>query len=418
MTKAFRNQLETLKAAAYELQLSSKNARNKALRIMRRELLENIPQILKANAKDLKKMNPSDPLYDRLQLTEERIKAMSKDLQTVLKLPDPLNQILEKRKTKSGLKLKKVSVPIGVIGVIYEARPNVTIDISALCLKSGNGVLLRGSKSAYESNKALVKVIQGALKKAGFPPKAIQLLEPDRKLVKEMMTANDYLDLIIPRGGQSLIQRVRKDSTVPTIETGASVVHTYVDKSADLRMALDIIHNEKTRRPSVCNSLDTILLHKSLKEALLPQLADKMRESQTVIHADKACYDILRHYYDQDLLTKDAPKHYAQEFLGLEMNIRIVKDLDEAIAHIRSYSLKHSESIVTGTKTHARRFEREVDAACVYVNTSTAFSDGAQFGLGAEVGISTQKTHARGPMGLQELTIYKWLIESKGKTRP
>lgn len=418
MTKAFRNQLETLKAAAYELQLSSKNARNKALRIMRRELLENMPQILKANAKDLKKMDPSDPLYDRLLLTEERIKGMSKDLQTVLKLADPLNQVLEKRKTKSGLKLRKVSVPIGVIGVIYEARPNVTIDISALCLKSGNGVLLRGSKSAYESNKALVKVIQGALKKAGIPPKAIQLLEPDRKLVKDMMTANDYLDLIIPRGGQSLIQRVRKESTVPTIETGASVVHTYVDKSADLQMALDIIHNEKTRRPSVCNSLDTVLLHKSLKEAFLPQLADKMRESQTVIHADKACFDILRYYYDQDLLTKDAPKHYGREFLGLEMNIRIVKDLDEAIAHIRSYSLKHSESIVTGTKTHARRFEREVDAACVYVNTSTAFSDGAQFGLGAEVGISTQKTHARGPMGLRELTIYKWLIESKGKTRP
>ncbi len=417
MNASLKSQLETLKKASHKLQLSSTEDRNQSLLKIKETLLENSAEILAANQKDLSKMSVNDPLFDRLLLSEERISSLCSELDTVISLADPLNIILEKSEGPSGIQLKKSSVPLGCIGVIYEARPNVTVDVGALCLKSGNAVLLRGSSSAYESNKVIVKLIQDALEKSSLPKESIQLLAPDHELAGEMMKADKYLDLIIPRGGKNLIDRVRKESTVPTIETGASVVHTFIDESADKTMACDIIHNEKTRRVSVCNALDTVLIHTKIAEKLLAALAEKFTDSGVLMHCDDLSYGLLRKKYPAELLQNDGQDHLSREFLSLEMNVIIVQNIEEAIAHIREYSLNHSESIVTADQGNADKFQREVDAACVYVNTSTAFSDGAQFGLGAEIGISTQKLHARGPMGLRELTSYKWLISSDGLIR-
>ncbi|MGE3278464.1 MAG: glutamate-5-semialdehyde dehydrogenase [Candidatus Altimarinota bacterium] len=414
---SLQTQLEKLKKASYQLQLSSTSQRNKALKNIKTTLLNNIPSILRANKKDLAKMDDANPLRDRLLLTEERIHSICREIDTIIKLPDPLNRVLEEYTPPSKIHLKKVSVPLGCVGVIYESRPNVTIDVTALCLKSGNTILLRGGSDAYESNKILTKLIHEALEKSDIPKESVQLLKPDRELVTAMMKANQYLDLIIPRGSMSLIQIVREQSTVPTIETGASVVHTFVDESADLDMACTIVHNEKTRRPSVCNAVDTVLVHQKIAATFLKKLAQKMSRSDTILHCDKKAYELLKTHYPKENLTADADQQYDREFLSLQMNIHLVKSIDEAIAHIRQYSLKHSESIVTKNKKNADQFLHEVDAACVYVNTSTAFSDGAQFGLGAEIGISTQKLHARGPMGLRELTSYKWLVSSKGNIR-
>jgi len=417
MTPTLKIQFEKLKKASYELQLSSTSQRNKALKNIKSVLLKNISAILKANKKDLAKMDEGNPMRDRLLLDEKRIKDICAEIDTIIKLPDPLNRVLEESTPPSKIHLKKVSVPLGCVGVIYESRPNVTIDVTALCLKSGNAILLRGGSDAYESNKVLVKLIHEALERSEIPKESVQLLKPDRELVAEMMKANQYLDLIIPRGSMSLIQMVREQSTVPTIETGASVVHTFVDESADLEMACDIIHNEKTRKPSVCNAVDTVLVHQRVAAKFLKKLAQKMSRSDTILHSDQQAYELLKDHYPHENLTADADQQYDREFLSLQMNVHLVKHIDEAIAHIRKYSLKHSESIVTKNKKNAEKFLREIDAACVYVNTSTAFSDGAQFGLGAEIGISTQKLHARGPMGLRELTSYKWLISSNGLIR-
>ncbi len=417
MNFMLKDQLESLKKASYELQSSTEDQRNEALQHIQKALITHELEILEANQKDLSSMAPEDPLFDRMELTSERLQDIANDISNVSKLPDPIGKVLEKSTGPSGIDLQKVSVPLGVIGVIFEARPNVTVDVSTLCIKSGNAVLLRGSKNAYESNKALVKVIQNALEQSPLPKDVVQLLPPEHELATEMMKANEYLDLIIPRGGKNLIQRVRDHATVPTIETGASVVHTYIDQSADLEMAATICHNEKTRRPSVCNALDTILVHQNILVEFLAVLAEKLHDSHTIIHADQPCFDILNNLYDPSRLHHDAHKHFDHEFLALEMNVISVSSSDEAIEHIRKYSLKHSESIITSDKAEAQKFQKQVDAACVYVNTSTAFSDGAQFGLGAEIGISTQKLHARGPMGLKELTSYKWLISSDGLTR-
>lgn len=417
MNASLLDKLKGLQLASYELQKSSEEQRNRALKLIKEQLLTDDSSILKANQEDLKKMSTDDPLFDRLLLNEDRLKGICQELETVISLPDPLGKTLDEYDAPSGIHLKKMTVPIGIIGVIYEARPNVTVDVTALCLKSGNVILLRGSSSAYESNQALVRSIQTALQASDLPADAVQLLAPDHELAGEMMKADEYLDLIIPRGGRSLIERVRKESTVPTIETGASVVHTFIDDTADIEMACDIVFNEKTRRVSVCNALDTILVHEAAAHAFLPALAQRFLDSQVKIHADERCFELLKDHYPSELVQKDASQHFDHEFLALEMNVIIVKDINEAIAHIRKYSLKHSESIVTQSKEHAQQFQQEVDAACVYVNTSTAFSDGAQFGLGAEIGISTQKLHARGPMALKELCSYKWLIESHGLTR-
>lgn len=416
MNQDLKNKLEALQKASHTLSLASTSQRNKALESIKEALQKNSNEILTANKKDLEKMSTDNPLFDRLKLDEKRIENICNELDNIISLNDPLNEIKEERDVKSGIHLKKITVPIGCIGVIYEARPNVTIDVSALCLKSGNTILLRGSTSAYESNKAIVKIIKEALTDTDIDSESIQLLEPDHEIAAEMMKADKYLDLIIPRGGKSLIDRVRQESTVPVIETGASVVHTFVDESADFSMACDIIHNEKTRRPSVCNALDTLLVHQDIAKKFLPELSKKMKDSHVLIHTHSEAKDSLRDY-PQELIKEDIEKTLDTEFLSLEMNILIVKNIEEAISHIRKYSLKHSESIVTKSKENAQKFQAEVDAACVYVNTSTAFSDGAQFGLGAEIGISTQKLHARGPMGLKELTSYKWLIESEGLVR-
>lgn len=418
MNTQLESQLKALKQASYQLQLSSLDERNDALKKIKETLLSNTDTIINANAKDLSKMSPDDPLYDRLLLDEERIKGICSELDTVISLEDPLGRTLEESTPPSGIHLKKISVPIGNIAVIYEARPNVTIDVTSLCLKSGNAIMLRGSSNAYESNKALVKLIHRALEGSEISKDCVQLLDPDRGLAAEMMKADEYLDLIIARGGQSLIKRVRANSTVPTIETGASVVHTYVDNSANQDMALNIIYNEKTRRPSVCNALDTVLLNKLIAQEFLPKLGEKMKDSKVVLHCDRDSFKILKSNYPSELLKDDAEDHYNVEHLSLQMTVHIVGDIDEAIRHIRDHSLRHSESIITEDKAIAGKFLKEVDAACVYVNTSTAFSDGAQFGLGAEIGISTQKLHARGPMGLRELTSYKWLINSDGLSRP
>jgi glutamate-5-semialdehyde dehydrogenase len=417
MNPTLKSQLKSLKTASYNLQLSDSNQRNKALELIKEMLLANADLILESNKKDLSKMSQDDPLYDRLLLTEKRIEAICTEMNTVIDLEDPLNLILDEHDGPSGIHLQKTSVPLGCIGIIYEARPNVTVDVSSLCLKSGNAVLLRGSSSAIHSNTVIVSLIQSALANTDIPKEAVQLLDPDHKLAGEMMKANDYLDLIIPRGGKKLIERVRRESTVPTIETGASVVHTFIDESANIAMACNIIHNEKTRRPSVCNALDTVLIHEDALEKLLPALAEKMKDSKTIIHCDEKSFEILKEHYPSKLLKPDASEHLDHEFLSLEMNVITVSDIKEAIQHIRVYSLNHSESIVTSNQNNAKKFQREVDAACVYVNTSTTFSDGAQFGLGAEIGISTQKLHARGPMGLKELTSYKWLINSEGLIR-
>lgn len=403
--------------SARALALTSLEARNSVLRFLHDELLANKKIILQANEKDVKRKDPNDPLLDRLLLTEKRIEGMSSELMTVIGLPDPLGKVLEEYVPPSGIQIKKVSVPIGVIAVIYESRPNVTIDVASLCLKSGNSVILRGGSDAYETNRTLTKLIQVALKKAALPTNSVTLLDPDRKKLEKLVRSHDQVDVIIPRGGASLIKWVRENATVPVIETGASVVHTFVDESADPAMACRIILNEKTRRPSVCNAVDTILIHEQCAKNFLPKLATTMLPSETLLHTDQKSYSILKACYPKKLLKKDARQHFATEFLSLEMNVRLVPGIDEALRHIRTYSLKHSESIVTRDEGNARRFQEEVDAACVYVNTSTAFSDGAQFGLGSEIGISTQKLHARGPMGLEALTSYKWLITSAGKIR-
>lgn len=417
MNKFLLTSLQSLKQASYELALSTTVRRNHFLQVLAENLIKNIPSILQSNEKDLKKMDPLSPMRDRLLLTEKRIQSMAEDLTTIISLPDPLHQTLEERTVPSGIHVKKVTVPLGVMAVIYESRPNVTIDVASLCIKSGNAVLLRGGSEAYESNKILVKIIQEALEKAGLPKTSVLLLKPDRKFLAEMLTADEWLDLIIPRGGASLIKMVRQQTTIPVIETGASVVHTFVDESADIEMACNIIFNEKTRRPSVCNAVDTVLIHKKIAENFFPALAKKMMPSKTFLHTNEQSYLLLKKHYPPSLLKADAKKYFKTEFLSLQMNVVLVDSLDRALAHIRTYSLKHSESIVTRSEKNAKRFKAEVDAACVYVNTSTAFSDGAQFGLGAEIGISTQKLHARGPMGLRELTSYKWLVSSKGSIR-
>ena len=417
MNKALLQQLEALKSASFSIQTSTLKQRNYALKLIKEALLKNTPAILNANQKDLKKMKTNDPMIDRLLLNVQRIKAMAAEIDTIIGLTDPLGRVLESSQGPSGIQLKKISVPLGCIGVIYESRPNVTIDVTALCLKSGNAVLLRGGSDAWESNSLLISIIQQALKASEIPTSSVQLMSPARELLPDMLSANRYLDLIIPRGSQGLIQFVRDNATVPSIETGASVVHTFVDASAKIPMACRIIHNEKTRRPSVCNAVDTILVHQKIAEKFLPEMAKIMKENGTVLHTDRKSLKLLRAHYPKQLLIDDADRHYDHEFLSLQMNIRMVKNIDEAIDHIRTHSLKHSESIVTQDRKNAQRFQAEVDAACVYVNTSTAFSDGAEFGLGSEIGISTQKLHARGPMGLKELTSYKWLIESKGLIR-
>lgn len=374
-------------------------------------------RILEANETDLSRMNPDNPKYDRLRLTEQRLLDIASDIRNVAALPSPLNQVLEESVRPNGLRLKKVSVPFGVIGIIYEARPNVTFDVFSLCLKSGSACVLKGGSDAAESNRAIVDLLHKVLADLGADTRWVTLLPPGREAAEELLHANGWVDLIIPRGSSGLIDYVRQNATVPVIETGAGVCHTYFDASGNLEKGIRIVNNAKTRRVSVCNALDCLLVHESRINDLA-QLCALLQESKVTIYADEAAYGALCGHYSASLLVQALPEVYGTEFLDYKMAVKTVKNIEEAVSHIYTYGSGHSECIVTEDKQASDLFCRQVDAACVYVNAPTSFTDGAQFGLGAEIGISTQKLHARGPMGLREITTYKWLIEGDGQIRP
>lgn len=374
-------------------------------------------RILEANETDLSRMNPDNPKYDRLRLTEQRLLDIASDIRNVAALPSPLNQVLEESVRPNGLRLKKVSVPFGVIGIIYEARPNVTFDVFSLCLKSGSACVLKGGSDAAESNRAIVDLLHKVLADLGADTRLVTLLPPGREAAEELLHANGWVDLIIPRGSSGLIDYVRQNATVPVIETGAGVCHTYFDASGNLEKGIRIVNNAKTRRVSVCNALDCLLVHESRINDLA-QLCAPLQESKVTIYADEAAYGALCGYYPASLLVQALPEVYGTEFLDYRMAIKTVRNIEEAVSHIYTYGSGHSECIVTEDKQASDLFCRQVDAACIYVNAPTSFTDGAQFGLGAEIGISTQKLHARGPMGLREITTYKWLIEGDGQIRP
>ena len=373
-------------------------------------------KILEANKRDLTRMDPEDPKFDRLLLNQERIHAIAEDVRTVAGLPSPVGKTLEEHTRPNGLQISKVSIPIGVIGIVYEARPNVTVDSFSLCFKSRNAGVLKGGSDASFSNEALVACIHRALCDASLPEEVLLLLPSDRSAVAEMLHARKFIDVVIPRGSQKLIDFVREEATIPVIETGAGIVHIYVDKSADVDMAASIIFNAKTRRPSVCNTVDTVIIHEDRLSDLL-RIMKPLETSRVRIFADKPAFDHLHGSYNSSLLEPAKQEHFGTEFLSLKLSIATVQNMDAALAHIRQYSSGHSESIIAKDQEAIDRFLREVDAAAVYANASTAFTDGAQFGLGAEIGISTQKLHARGPMGLEALTSYKWIVRGNGQVR-
>lgn len=390
---------------------------NLVLEDLAQAALANTNILLEENQKDLDRMDPANPNYDRLKLTAVRIQDIAKDIISVSKLENPLGTILSEKTMPNGLEISKISVPLGVVGVIYEARPNVTFDVFALCFKTGNICILKGGSDAAFSNKAIIDVIHGVLSKHGIDVNVATLLPKEREAAEALMQAVGYVDVIIPRGSQGLIDSVRKNSKVPVIETGAGIVHTYFDESADLKKGANIIFNSKTRRVSVCNALDCALIH-AARLSDLKDLAKPLGEAGVEIFADERAFDALKGDYPVELLHKAGPEHFGTEFLSMKMAIKTVDSFEAALDHIANNSSKHSEAIITENKENMETFLNRVDAAAVYVNTSTAFTDGAQFGLGAEIGISTQKLHARGPMGLQELTSYKWLVKGNGQVRP
>ena len=391
-------------------------ARNGLLLKLADRLVAQAGPLLEANAADLAAMSRDNPLYDRLMLTEERLEGIASDMRKVAALPCPLDRTLADRTLPNGLRLRKVAVPFGVIGVIYEARPNVTFDVFSLCFKSGNACLLKGGRDADHSNRAAVALIKKVLAESGLPEDAVNLLPATHEATKELLEANGLVDLVIPRGGRRLIDFVRENAKVPCIETGAGVVNTYFDADGDLAKGIRIVTNAKTRRVSVCNALDCLVIHSS-RLSDLPALVAEMA-SRVTLYADPRAYDALEHHYPADKLFPAGPDAFGTEYMDYKMAVKTVDSLQEALDHIRKYGSGHSEAIVTENDRTARRFQASVDAACVYVNAPTSFTDGAQFGLGAEIGISTQKLGARGPMGLEELTSYKWLIDGNGQIRP
>ena len=386
--------LKRTKAASRLLATIADDKRNEILLAVADAIIANKQTILEANAKDLAKMDPKNPLYDRLQLTDKRLEDIASDMRNVSKLPSPLGRVLKESTLPNGLRLKRVSVPFGVIGMIYEARPNVTFDVFSLCFKSGNACVLKGGKDADNSNRAEVEIIHQVLEANGVNPDVVTLLEATHEATAEMLNAVGYIDVCIPRGGRKLIDFVRDNAKVPVIETGAGVVHAYFDEFGDLDMGKRIIDNAKTRRVSVCNALDCLIIHRS-RLADLPALLEPVEKKNV-----KIVYD-----------------DFGTEFMDYKMAVKVVDSIDEAIEHIATYGSGHSECIITNDKDNALKFQQLVDAACVYVNAPTSFTDGAQFGLGAEIGISTQKLGPRGPMGLEEITTYKWLIEGEGQVR-
>jgi glutamate-5-semialdehyde dehydrogenase len=389
---------------------------NLVLEDLAAEAVAQTDHLLAENQKDLDRMDTTNPNYDRLKLTATRIQDIAKDIINVAHLENPLGHILSETTRPNGLHIAKISVPLGIVGVIYEARPNVTFDVFALCFKTGNVCILKGGSDASYSNQAIISVIHKVLHKHGIDANVAVLLPKEREAAEALMQAVGYVDVIIPRGSQGLINSVRKNSKVPVIETGAGIVHTYFDESADLKKGTDIIFNSKTRRVSVCNALDCAIIH-SARLNNLPEIAKPLGEAGVDIYADEQAFNVLKDSYPAQLLHEAGPEHFGTEFLSMKMAIKTVDSLQQALEHIAAYSSKHSEAIVTEDTQNMEIFLNRVDAAAVYVNTSTAFTDGAQFGLGAEIGISTQKLHARGPMALQELTSYKWLVRGNGQIR-
>ncbi len=373
-------------------------------------------QILEANRSDLSRMPESDPKYDRLLLNSQRLADIAHDLRCVAALPSPVGEILEQRQLDNGLELSKIRVPMGVIAVIFESRPNVTFDVFALCLKTLNACVLKGSSDAHDTNRVVVGIMHEVLTEHGIDPAVVFLAPPQREYLSDILQATESIDLAIPRGSKGLIDFVRDNARIPVIETGAGIVHTYVDASADLAKAKAIITNAKTRRVSVCNALDTLILHRDLLPELPALMAVMGEDFQVEVYADEDAYDALQGHYAASL-NPASPEHFGTEFLSMKMSIKTVSGLDEALEHIHRYSSKHSEAIVAEDPSVIEQFLNNVDAAAVYANTSTAFTDGGQFGMGAEIGISTQKLHARGPMALPELTSYKWVVKGSGQTR-
>ena len=386
--------LKRTKAASRLLATIADDKRNEILLAVADAIITNKQTILEANAKDLAKMDPKNPLYDRLQLTDKRLEDIASDMRNVSKLPSPLGRVLKESTLPNGLRLKRVSVPFGVIGMIYEARPNVTFDVFSLCFKSGNACVLKGGKDADYSNRAEVDIIHEVLEANGINRDVVTLLEATHEATAEMLNAVGYIDVCIPRGGRKLIDFVRDNAKVPVIETGAGVVHAYFDEFGNLEMGKRIIDNAKTRRVSVCNALDCLIIHRSRLDELPALLEPVIKKNVEIVYDD-----------------------FGTEFMDYKMAVKVVDSIDEAIEHIATYGSGHSECIITDNKDNATKFQQLVDAACVYVNAPTSFTDGAQFGLGAEIGISTQKLGPRGPMGLEEITTYKWLIEGEGQIR-
>ncbi|PSV99016.1 glutamate-5-semialdehyde dehydrogenase [Photobacterium iliopiscarium] len=397
--------------AAFELATTATSVKNTALAIIADELEANKKAILAANKQDTDAAiasGMSDALIDRLLLNDERICAIANDVRNVINLNDPVGAELDSRVLENGMRLSRRRVPLGVIGVIYEARPNVTIDIAALCLKTGNASILRGGRETFHSNMALVKVIQSALAKAGLPAASVQYIEqPDREYVSQLLKLDQYVDMIIPRGGAGLHKMCKENSTIPVIIGGFGISHMYVDDSADLSRSLDVVENAKVQRPSACNSLDTLLVNEQIAATFLPRLVERMNQAQVTLVADDAAFNLFDG--KASLLRKAEAGDFDTEWLSYTLGVKVVANVDEAIAHMRKHNASHSDSILTNNIQAAERFVNAAGSAAVYVNASTRFTDGAQFGLGAEVAVSTQKLHARGPMGLEELTSYKWV---------
>jgi len=410
------------KKAARHLTTLSTDQKNQALLAIASQLEANSTEVLAQNSRDIEEGRAkglSEALLDRLLLTEKRIAGLAADTRRVAGLPDPVGSEIEGRLLPNGMHLSKRRIPIGVIGVIYEARPNVTIDIATLCLKTGNAAILRGGSETLRSNLALVQVIQSALEETGLPPAAVQYIaNTDRALVAQLLRLDQYVDMIIPRGGAGLHRLCREQSSIPVITGGIGICHMYVDESADLDKAVDIIENAKVQRPSVCNSLDTLLLHPKVAPTLLPRVAQRLAQSGVELRVDETSRTILERESGGATVIPAGPEDFDQEWLALILGVKVVSGLDEAIDHIHQHSTEHSESILTNNWANANRFVDEINSSAVFVNASTRFNDGGQFGLGAEVAVSTQKLHARGPMGLEELTTYKWICIGDGHIRP
>ncbi len=412
LTKVFQQ----VKAASRTLTLISKEKTNEVLLALANEVEKRTDYILSANEKDLQKKDPKDPTYDRLKLTKERLKGIADSIRDVVNLPSPIGRTIDEKVRPNGLNIKRISVPFGVIGIIYEARPNVSLDVFTLCFKAGNACVLKGGTDAHESNSAIVEVIHKVLEEQGVNKDIVALLPAGRESTGEMLQARGYIDVIIPRGSAGLIRFVNENAKVPVIETGAGTCHTYFDEKGDVTKGRNIVFNAKTRRPSVCNTLDTIIIHRS-RLADLPAICEPCASKNVIIYADEASYEALNGHYPATLLEHAGADDFGKEWLDYKMSVKTVGSIDEALLHIQQYGTGHSEAIVSEDQKACDKFVQMVDAACVYTNASTAFSDGGEFGLGAEIGISTQKMHARGPMGLEELNTYKWVITGNGQVR-